>query len=432
MIGIKEIKVDKLFGKYDYRLKAQGQNQLLYGDNGSGKSTILKLVFHLLGTSNSAGHKTWLANCPFKKLVVVTTSGYSISANRKDTIVGSYSIAISGPDMNFSVVLNAFQEGGSYIVAGGATIDSEYLKLSFLIGKFAPRIVFVTDERSISDSKNQGSASENDYTKFIPAYEHGSERLSYRNRDENPSLDVRVSNSLIAVGQYINNVVSLATIEGDSNVNQIYLKLFKNISKAGGRNSSENLEEKVSYVSNIIPEYIKFGLMPNLELEQYMVLYRKANQNSKLAFEKILLPLLDSLDERMNALEPAKSLIGAFYNTINEVLLDKELHYLYGRGVTILSDGVPIASGTLSSGEKQLVILMCNLICLAEYSPVFFIDEPEISLNIKWQRKFVSMLEKITKHSECQFFLATHSMEILGQYTDLVTNLNEQRNARVH
>ena len=39
---------------------------------------------------------------------------------------------------------------------------------------------------------------------------------------------------------------------------------------------------------------------------------------------------------------------------------------------------------------------------------VFIIDEPELSLHIKWQEEFLSQLEKITPKAT-QLILATHS-----------------------
>ena len=45
---IDRIVVDKLFGflSYDISTKSQEDLIILYGDNGSGKTTILNLVFH--------------------------------------------------------------------------------------------------------------------------------------------------------------------------------------------------------------------------------------------------------------------------------------------------------------------------------------------------------------------------------------------------
>ena len=54
---------------------------------------------------------------------------------------------------------------------------------------------------------------------------------------------------------------------------------------------------------------------------------------------------------------------------------------------------------------------------------IFIIDEPEISLNVKWQRQLIHALLELTKGSQVQFILATHSMELLSQYMGHVIKL---------
>lgn len=66
----------------------------------------------------------------------------------------------------------------------------------------------------------------------------------------------------------------------------------------------------------------------------------------------------------------------------------------------------------LSSGEKQLVILFSQL-ALAQDSKIFIVDEPELSLHLTWQEKFVDALQ--TACPEMQFILATHAPAIVNK-----------------
>jgi predicted ATP-binding protein involved in virulence len=51
------------------------------------------------------------------------------------------------------------------------------------------------------------------------------------------------------------------------------------------------------------------------------------------------------------------------------------------------------------------------------------IDEPEISLNVKWQRQLVQSLLSITDGASIQFIFASHSMELLAQHRNRVVKL---------
>lgn len=69
----------------------------------------------------------------------------------------------------------------------------------------------------------------------------------------------------------------------------------------------------------------------------------------------------------------------------------------------------------LSSGEKQLVVMMAHLSFykLNRRAPIFVIDEPELSLHISWQEIFVDALLKASPNT--QFILATHAPAILAK-----------------
>lgn len=68
---------------------------------------------------------------------------------------------------------------------------------------------------------------------------------------------------------------------------------------------------------------------------------------------------------------------------------------------------------TLSSGEIQLIVIFAHLYFNpeTEKANVFIIDEPELSLHVQWQEKFVNALVKASKTT--QFVMATHSPTVL-------------------
>lgn len=66
----------------------------------------------------------------------------------------------------------------------------------------------------------------------------------------------------------------------------------------------------------------------------------------------------------------------------------------------------------LSSGEKQLFLRALSLKFLNVNNSIILIDEPEISLHPRWQRKIVNVYENIGKNN--QIIIATHSPHIIG------------------
>jgi predicted ATPase len=82
-----------------------------------------------------------------------------------------------------------------------------------------------------------------------------------------------------------------------------------------------------------------------------------------------------------------------------------------------------IASEVLSAGEKQMLSFLCYNAFAT--NACIFIDEPEISLHVDWQRiLFPILLQQSTGN---QFIVATHSPFIYSKYADKELMLSPDR-----
>jgi len=75
----------------------------------------------------------------------------------------------------------------------------------------------------------------------------------------------------------------------------------------------------------------------------------------------------------------------------------------------------------LSSGEKQLLILLTQAL-LWEKDPVVYVaDEPELSLHVTWQEKLLKSITALA--GRCQVIVATHSPDIAGGFPNKIIDL---------
>ena len=80
----------------------------------------------------------------------------------------------------------------------------------------------------------------------------------------------------------------------------------------------------------------------------------------------------------------------------------------------------------LSSGEKQLLLILLTVFLTDEKDSVILIDEPENSLDISWQYKLINLLADINPNA--QFFITTHSPSIFGDgWGDRIIYMEEVR-----
>ena len=82
-----------------------------------------------------------------------------------------------------------------------------------------------------------------------------------------------------------------------------------------------------------------------------------------------------------------------------------------------------ISSDLLSAGEKQMLSFICYN-AFTDDSPIF-IDEPELSLHVDWQRILFPTLQSQKKNN--QFIIATHSPFIYSKYPEREISLVNDR-----
>lgn len=86
--------------------------------------------------------------------------------------------------------------------------------------------------------------------------------------------------------------------------------------------------------------------------------------------------------------------------------------------------GEKIPPYILSSGEKQLLVIMLTALVQENRPAVLFMDEPEISLHIEWQQKLISLIR--TLNPNVQIILCTHSPAIIMDgWIDAVTEIED-------
>lgn len=78
----------------------------------------------------------------------------------------------------------------------------------------------------------------------------------------------------------------------------------------------------------------------------------------------------------------------------------------------------------LSSGEKQILVILLTVLVEDQQPYVLFMDEPEVSLHIEWQKRLINTIMQLNPN--VQIILTTHSPAvIMDGWTDKVTEVGE-------
>ncbi len=86
--------------------------------------------------------------------------------------------------------------------------------------------------------------------------------------------------------------------------------------------------------------------------------------------------------------------------------------------------GEKIPPYMLSSGEKQLLVIMLTALVQEGRHCVMLMDEPEISLHIEWQQRLITLIRTLNPNT--QIILCTHSPAIIMDgWMDAVTEIED-------
>ncbi len=92
--------------------------------------------------------------------------------------------------------------------------------------------------------------------------------------------------------------------------------------------------------------------------------------------------------------------------------------------IIFLQDGDRLLPYKLSSGEKQMLIILLTVLVRDGVHCVLFMDEPEASLHIEWQQKLIGMIRELNPN--VQLILTTHSPAVIMEgWLDAVTEVSD-------
>ncbi len=114
----------------------------------------------------------------------------------------------------------------------------------------------------------------------------------------------------------------------------------------------------------------------------------------------------------------------AFVRIMNSMFINKDVAISATNEIAIRSGknkSMPIKA--LSSGEKQLLIIMSQALLQDCKPSIFIADEPELSLHVTWQERLVDYIRELNPAAQTIF--ATHSPDIVGRHLDRVIDISK-------
>jgi predicted ATP-dependent endonuclease of OLD family len=133
---------------------------------------------------------------------------------------------------------------------------------------------------------------------------------------------------------------------------------------------------------------------------------------------------VEDVQEKLKAFDDMARRIGTLLDIINSRFAYKRLRLDRRQGFRIVSKlQQNIQLEDLSSGEQHELVVLYELLFRTPKNALVLVDEPEISLHVGWQARFLSDLIEIMEPLDAYAIVATHSPVIIGKRWDLAVEL---------
>ena len=401
-----KIQFKKLFDRFDYsiELKEDGLT-IITGPNGFGKSTILDSIYQLYKKEKGI---PFFLNLDFEEVI------FLISGEKQLKITKKAGALVINDKTDYSVNLKNIEK---YL--GNDSFFNRYYNKNF-VKKFEDRKTLdeVFNYVSLIERYSKKEVTQKNNIRFVInvlkefSKELGKVFYIREQRLVSEEFD-RFDESRLK--DEIKELPKKFKILLDEN-SSYPIRLFNNKEAIS---SQEEFNQKIGLMTKKFQKLNKFDLSQIQDLR---------NLEFKEEFAKALKIYFDDFDEKYKIYKCFIDQLELFTGIINDKLNFKEIAISREEGIYIKDKdikGKQISLSQLSSGEKQEIILFYKLIFETPENTLLLIDEPEISLHIAWQKKFMDDLYEIIKFKKLNVIVATHSPQIINNRWENQIDLGE-------
>lgn len=417
---LKRITVKNLFGSFSYDIEIPEECNpfLLTGPNGYGKTTLMCIINNL-----SKGNLYYFYRLPFDEihLYTQTDAHISIISNNISSISDSQEDSVVVPERVVEFQWKS-SDADAYLQLNKKTIN--HALRSLRLSRY--------DRYLHNDLQN--------YELYKYIKEHNDQFLDALSSDTPQKAFLMMIKSLKI--QFISAQRLYITEEDKIKENIEYISqcfeeklnnaYFKYLTNSAGRdshfietllNQDDNISEatyveKCSDLNRRIEELSKYRLVRPLSLPKY----KDTKSHILAAYIKNVADNLSTYDTLLPLLQLYLQL------TTEKMFVNKEIEILIEEGLRVRNlDKSIIPLRELSSGEKNILIMLYNFIFSVDSNTLLLIDEPEISLHVAWQIDFINDIKRIAEVKKLQVIIATHSPQIIGSRWNECYDLEENK-----
>ena len=170
-------------------------------------------------------------------------------------------------------------------------------------------------------------------------------------------------------------------------------------------------------------DYTRMGILDKTSTHPFPILSLGHIDHTQ---RRVMTLYVQDTEKKLQALEDLATRTRLLLENVNQKYRHKRIQLDREEGFVATNDsGQLLSLGSLSSGEQQELVLHYDLLFRVPSNTIVLIDEPELSLHVAWQKKFLPELLTVVQLSNFDALVATHSPYVVSDRTDLMIGLGD-------
>ncbi|MCY4145365.1 MAG: AAA family ATPase [Chloroflexi bacterium] len=184
--------------------------------------------------------------------------------------------------------------------------------------------------------------------------------------------------------------------------------------------AQDNLQEKLDELEKKTAKLIKLGLFEDKDVPEIPKLDDTTQNN----LTDVLSIYVQDIEAKLSKVDAISRQLEILIAIINNRFMCKTLEIDKRKGFIFKDNkGNEIPKTSLSSGEQHELILIYQLLFHVEHNSLIMIDEPELSLHVDWQERFLDDLRDVIAFRHFDLLIATHSPTLVDDKWEWVVGL---------